>query len=120
MGQFLHLFLCVLLLCSAAEARNPEDWKKYERVEPLDTAALDRALKFGMDFKTGIISACTLLEFADGKKWQVLVVYRNAAHLQRQDGTYVREIYFNDFDEMSRIVKVYHVDRSAPACVIFN
>jgi hypothetical protein len=37
----------------------------------LDAAALARALKCGLDFKTGVKPVCTLLEFADGKTWLI-------------------------------------------------
>jgi hypothetical protein len=86
----------------------------------LDEAALDRALKIGMDFQTGAIEQCSVLRFTNGEKWRVLIIYYDAAELKREDGASWR-IRFNDFDDMSRIAKVYHVvDMFAPACIIFN
>ena len=74
---------------------------------PLDEAALARALKFGLEFKTGVISACTLLQSTDGKKWIVLDITQSDAYLQStSNDTGNQTIYFDDMDEMSRIEKV--------------
>jgi len=110
--------LCILACASAAEARNPDH---YGRVKPLDSAALDRALKIGMDFQTGAIEQCSVLKFTNGEEWQVLIIYYDAAELKRWEDRASWKIRFNDFDQMSRIAKVYHVvDIFAPACIIFN
>jgi hypothetical protein len=86
----------------------------------LDTAALDRALKFGMDFQTGLVRECAIVQFTNGEKWQVLIVYYDAVELKRwTDGASWR-LHFNNFDDMSRILLFYHADRSAPACIIFD
>jgi hypothetical protein len=51
----------------------------------LDAAALARALKCGLDFKTGVKPVCTLLEFADGKTWLITSI-SDAVYLSSASG----------------------------------
>jgi hypothetical protein len=89
----------------------------------LDTPALNRALKFGLDFQSGIIDTCTRLELTGGEIWLVLKVHHDDANafLERQDRVDEMQISFKDMNQMSRIQKVLsYRDRLGPACVIFD
>jgi|tagenome__1003787_1003787.scaffolds.fasta_scaffold20126962_1 hypothetical protein len=88
---------------------------------PLDGAALERAHRFVLAFKSGEIKQCTVLEFTDGAIWLVLKMNDTSAYLDRLYGVNSTDLDFNDMEQMSLIKRILMQPKpSDPACVIFN